>query len=92
MHSYSYLLSVLLKLSVLYFRASELSLSRRFVYLSLDLGFYVNDEEVENWLFGEGTNEAVLTFQATSLLDETGVPCALSCAPLPSALLSFILT
>lgn len=41
MHSYSYLLSVLLKLSVLYFRASELSLSRRFVYLSLDLGFYV---------------------------------------------------
>lgn len=27
--------------SVLYFRASELSLSRRFVYLSLGLGFYV---------------------------------------------------
>ncbi len=36
------------------------------------LGYNVDDLEVENWLFGDGTNEAVLTFQSGAKLPETG--------------------
>lgn len=35
-------------------------------------GFYPPDEEAEEWIFGEGTREAVLTLQASAGLPETG--------------------
>ena len=35
-------------------------------------GYNCGDEEMEVWEFGEVTREAVLFFQATSLLPETG--------------------
>jgi hypothetical protein len=35
-------------------------------------GFYPSDEEVENWVFGEGTQGALLMFQACHDLAETG--------------------
>ncbi len=35
-------------------------------------GFYPSDEECEEWLFGEATQEAVLSAQASGGLPETG--------------------
>jgi hypothetical protein len=35
-------------------------------------GFYPSDEEVENWVFGEGTQGALLMFQACNNVAETG--------------------
>lgn len=35
-------------------------------------GFYPNDDEIENWLFAEGTQSALLTFQACNDVPETG--------------------
>jgi hypothetical protein len=35
-------------------------------------GYYTNDEEEETWLFGQGTQEAVMTAQAAAGLPETG--------------------
>eukprot|EP00879_Flechtneria_rotunda_P022601 GHRR01023867.1.p1 GENE.GHRR01023867.1~~GHRR01023867.1.p1 ORF type:complete len:646 (+),score=252.77 GHRR01023867.1:133-1938(+) len=35
-------------------------------------GFYPSEEEVENWMFGDGTLTALLTFQACSGIPETG--------------------
>lgn len=34
--------------------------------------FYPSDEEVEGWFFGEGTQGAVMAFQASEQLAETG--------------------
>jgi hypothetical protein len=36
-------------------------------------GFYPSDEEVENWLFGEGTQAALLMYQACNDVAETGM-------------------
>ncbi|KAG2494501.1 hypothetical protein HYH03_007270 [Edaphochlamys debaryana] len=38
-----------------------------------DRGFFPGYEELENWFFGEGTHMAVLAFQASEHLPETGV-------------------
>jgi hypothetical protein len=35
-------------------------------------GFYPSDEEVENWVFGEATQGALLMFQACNDVAETG--------------------
>eukprot|EP00798_Chlamydomonas_sp_ICE-L_P006172 gene6172-2786_t len=39
----------------------------------LHYGFYVDDQEVENWIFGDATTEAVMYFQSTHSLAETGI-------------------
>ncbi|KAG2424695.1 hypothetical protein HXX76_014271 [Chlamydomonas incerta] len=36
-------------------------------------GFHPGDDDMENWMFGEATMNAVLTFQASERLPETGV-------------------
>ncbi|EFJ50292.1 hypothetical protein VOLCADRAFT_103883 [Volvox carteri f. nagariensis] len=36
-------------------------------------GFFPGDDDMENWFFGEGTLAAVLSFQASERLPETGV-------------------
>ncbi|WIA23572.1 hypothetical protein OEZ85_000291 [Tetradesmus obliquus] len=38
-------------------------------------GFYPSDEEVENWVFGEATQGALLMFQACNDVAETGTTC-----------------
>jgi hypothetical protein len=35
-------------------------------------GFYPSDDELDNWMFAEGTQSALLTFQACNELPETG--------------------
>ena len=39
----------------------------------LNCGFNSTDEEIESWFFGEGTREAVLAFQSSLSLPETGL-------------------
>jgi peptidoglycan hydrolase-like protein with peptidoglycan-binding domain len=39
----------------------------------LSCGFNSTDEEIEAWIFGEATREAVLAFQASLSLPETGI-------------------
>jgi antiviral helicase SKI2 len=45
-------------------------------------GCYPGEEEMEDWVFGDGTNSALLTFQAINGLEETGIVCAATWAAL----------
>ena len=37
------------------------------------LGFSCGEGEMEDWIFGEGTREAIFTYQASANLPETGL-------------------
>lgn len=48
------------------------------------LGFSCGDDEMEDWIFGEGTREAIFAYQASAGLPETGtVPLSGAQCPLP---------